>query len=99
MAHKAKITYKGESDSAEKPTKTLRGTVEKIIPGIGNVVPERAQIRVDGAEELYQEIRIENALQDDGGNQVSLKKDADVEVTIKADPDSCKTQTELPKAD
>ena len=97
MADKAKITNKGESDSPEELTVTLPGTVEKIIPAIDGLLPERAQIRVDGAEELYQEVRIENTLQDAGGNEVSLKKGADVEVTIKADPDSVKPKAETPK--
>jgi hypothetical protein len=90
MADKAKITNKDESGSAEKPTVTLPGTVEKIIPAVGNLVPEQAQINIEGAEHLYREVRIDNKLQDAGGNEVSLKKGADVEVTIKADPDSVK---------
>jgi hypothetical protein len=90
MADKAKITNKGKSDSAEKPTVTLPGTVEKIIPAVGNMVPEQAQINIEGAEDLYREVRIENTLQDADGNEVSLKKDADVEVTISADSDSVK---------
>jgi hypothetical protein len=88
MADKTKNTNKDECDSAEKATVTLPGTVEKIIPAVGNLVPEQAQINIEGAEHLYREVRIENTLQDADGNEVSLKKDAEVEVTIKADPDS-----------
>ena len=69
-----------------KPSVTLPGTVEKIIPSNYASEPEKAQIAVDGAEHLYQEIRIENKLQDNDGNEVQLKPGADVEVTIKADP-------------
>ncbi len=77
-----------ESDqSAEKVAITLPGTVEKIIPAIGPV-PEKAQISVEGAEPLYREIRVENTLQDPTGNPVSLKKGAEVEVTIEADPEA-----------
>ena len=74
----------------EKVNVTLPGTVEKIIPAIGNQVPEKAQIQLEGADELYREIRIDNKLEDADGNPVSLKKGADVDVTIEADPNDTK---------
>jgi hypothetical protein len=74
----------------EKVNVTLPGTVEKIIPAIGNQIPEKAQIQLEGADELYREIRIDNTLEDADGNPVSLKKGADVDVTIEADPDDTK---------
>jgi hypothetical protein len=69
-------------------TVTLPGTVEKIIPPVVPDEPEKAQIAVEGAEELYREIRVENVLQDEAGNPVALKKDAEVKVTITADADA-----------
>lgn len=72
----------------DKVSVTLPGTVEKIIPPITPAAAEKAQIRVDGAEHLYQEIRIENKLQDEAGNTVALKKGAEVEVTIEAPPEA-----------
>jgi hypothetical protein len=48
--------------------------------------PEKAEIAVQGADDLYKEIRIENALVNESGEEVSLKKGAQVEVTIEADP-------------
>lgn len=54
--------------------------------------PDKAQIAVEGAEELYREIRIENSLTDKNGNKVRLQKGAEVEVTVEAD----KSQT-VPK--
>jgi hypothetical protein len=83
---------KDEDESAQKPNITLPGTVEKIIPAIGNQIPEKAQIQVEGADELYREIRIENTLTDADGNPVSLKKGAEVDVTIEADADDTKTK-------
>jgi hypothetical protein len=68
----------------DKIAVTLPGTVEEIIPPIAPAPPEKAQIRVDGAEDLYQEIRIENKLLDEVGNTVALKKGDEVEVTIRA---------------
>jgi hypothetical protein len=79
---------KDESPSEEKATVTLPGTVEKIIPALGTHEPEKAQIAVEGAEDLYREIRIDNILQDEAGNDVNLKKGAEVEVTIAADSDA-----------
>lgn len=66
-----------ESDSeTEKPAVTLPGIVEKLIPAIGPNEPEKAQIFVEGAEELYREIRVENTRQDGAGNEVGLKEGA-----------------------
>jgi hypothetical protein len=83
---------KEESRPDEKVKLTLPGTVEKIIPPLVPDEPEKAQIAVHGAEELYREIRVENTLQDEAGNPVSLKKGAEVEVTIAAEPKDVKTK-------
>jgi hypothetical protein len=69
----------------EKPNVTLPATVEKIIPSPHPREPEKAQISVKDGDDLYKEIRIENALQDADGNEVALKEGAEVEVTIEAD--------------
>jgi hypothetical protein len=49
-------------------------------------MPEKAQIAVDGADDLYKEIRIENTLEGEEGETVKLKEGASVEVAIEADP-------------
>jgi hypothetical protein len=72
-------------EGSEKPSVTLPGTVEKIIPEVPFVRPEKAQIAVEGAEELYKEIRVENTLTDESGKPVGLKPGAEVEITIEAD--------------
>ena len=77
----------GSFDQNEKPSTTLSGTVEKVIKSPDPDIPEKAQITVEGAEDLYREIRIENALTDENGQIVSLKPGAPVEVTIEADPE------------
>jgi hypothetical protein len=51
-------------------------------------IPEKAEIAVEGADELYREIRIENSLTDEKGQEVKLKAGAEVEVTIEADPNA-----------
>jgi hypothetical protein len=79
---------KDDGRTADKPAVTLPGTVEKIIPAIGPSEPEKVQIAVEGADELYREIRVENTLQDEAGHSVSLKNGAQVEVTIEAEPEA-----------
>jgi len=71
--------------TAEKSSVTLPGTVDRIIESPHPSVPEKAEISVQGAEELYQEIRIENTLTDEHGDEVRLKKGAHVEVTVEAE--------------
>jgi hypothetical protein len=66
--------------------------VEKIIPPITPNHQEKAQISVEGAEDLYKKIRVDNTLQDESGNEVSLKKCAKVDVTIEADPEATEPQ-------
>jgi hypothetical protein len=47
--------------------------VRKIIKSPCPAVPEKAEIAVEGPDELYKEIRIENRLEDENGNDVKLK--------------------------
>ena len=70
----------------EKASTTRPGTVQRIIKSVYSGQPEKAEIAVQGADDLYKEIRIENALVNENGEEVSLKKGAQVEVTIEADP-------------
>jgi hypothetical protein len=71
---------------SEKVSITLPATVERIIKPAHPSLPEKAQIAIDGADDLYREIRIENNLIDDNGDEVRLKPGAHVEVTVEADP-------------
>jgi len=73
---------------AEKPTASMPGTVQKIIKSPHPSIPEKAEIAVEGADELYKEIRVENTLVDEKGQEHKLKPGAEVEVTIEADPNS-----------
>ena|SRR5690349_363035 len=75
-------------DMPEKPSVNLTGTVEKIIKPVVPTQPEKAQISVDGADDLYKEIRLENTLVDENGQEVKLKQGAKVEVTVEADPEA-----------
>lgn len=67
-----------------RPSTTLPATVERIIKPLNPDEPEKAQLAVDGADDLYREIRIENTLTDEKGREVSLKVGAEVEVIVEA---------------
>lgn len=68
----------------EKPKVTLPARVEKVIEPKAPHETEKAQISVEQADPLYQEVRIENKLKDENGNEVRLKEGAEVEVTVEA---------------
>lgn len=70
-----------------KVSTKLPGKVERVIPSQPYTgEPEKAQIAVEGADHLYREIRVPNALEDDKGQKVKLQEGADVDVKIEADP-------------
>ena len=69
----------------EKPNVTLPGRVEKIIESEGPKEPEKAEISIEGGDPLYQEIRIENSLTDENGDEVRLKMGAEVDITVEAE--------------
>ena len=75
----------GSPEEKDKPSTTLPGTVDKIIKSPDPRAPDKAQIDIEGAEDLYREIRINNVLKDEDGQKVALKPGAGVDVTIEAD--------------
>jgi hypothetical protein len=79
---------------SEKPSTTLPATVEKIIKPIAPGEPEKAQIAIEGADHLYRELRIENTLTNQNGEEVRLKQGAAVEVTLEAPPEATVPKTE-----
>ncbi len=50
--------------------------------------PQRVQIAIEGPDRLHKEIPIENSLTDTSGQEAQLKTGANVEVAIKATPES-----------
>jgi hypothetical protein len=81
-----------EHDSKRKANVTLPGTVEKIIPAVGDHIPEKAEIKIEGADDLYREVRIENEVIDEEGNPLKLKKGAELDVTIEANKKDTKPE-------
>lgn len=76
-----------EKVEQETPNIKLHGVVEKILPSNHPSQPEKAQIVIQEAEDLYKEIRIDNALHDGGGEKVKLKQGTEVDVTVEAPQD------------
>jgi hypothetical protein len=68
----------------EQPSTTMLGIVEKIIPSTLPSRSEKAQIAVDGPDQQYRDLRIENTLSDEHGDEVRLKKGAHAVVTVTA---------------
>lgn len=60
------------------------GRVQKVIGPYHLGFPELAQIEIEGADELYKEIRIENALEDGRGERVRMQEGDLVDVVIEA---------------
>jgi len=56
----------------EQPSSTMSGTVDKIIPSPRPSQPEKAQIALDGADQRCRDLRIENTLTDEHGDDVRL---------------------------
>ena len=71
-----------------KKRKKLPATVEKVLKPAAPSDPEKAQINIQGADELYREIRIENVVTDEHGETARLKPGAKVEVIVEADSDA-----------
>ena len=65
--------------------KKLRGTVAKVIKSPHPSQPEKAEINIKDADDLYREIRVDNELTDDTGEKASLKPGAEVDVIVEAD--------------
>ena len=78
----------------KKPKTIKHGTVKKIIKSLHPSIPEKAEVQVHEADELYKEIRIENTLEDEHGKKVKLKEDAPVDITVEADTSATKPDNE-----
>ena len=65
--------------------KKLQGTVQKVIKPVISGQPEKAQIDIHEADDLYREIRIENEVVGEDGQKARLKPGAQVDVIVEAD--------------
>ena len=72
----------------KRKRRKMRGTVQQVLKPLVPDEVEKAQISVDEADELYREIRIENVLTNEKGEEVRLEPGADVDVIVEADTDA-----------
>jgi hypothetical protein len=83
MSKSARIAERN-SDTAripEHPRTVMPGKVNKLIPSPRPSQPEKAQISIQG-DHGHRDLRIENSLTDEHGDEVKLKKGTHVEVTV-----------------
>jgi hypothetical protein len=71
-----------------KKRKKLRGTVAKVIKPLHPSQPEKAEIDIHDADDLYREIRVDNEFSDGEGEKTSLKPGTEVDVILEADSDA-----------
>jgi hypothetical protein len=72
----------------KKKRKKVRGKVEKVSKALVPNQPEKAQIVLPEADDLYQEIRVVNEVMDEDGSKAALKPRAEVDVILEADSDA-----------
>jgi hypothetical protein len=78
------VSRERQTESSEARTSTKSHSCE---------VPrerEKAEIAVDGDDDLYCEIRVKNAFEGSAGNKVKLQEGTSVQVTIEADEKDAK---------
>ena len=66
--------------------KKLHGSVKKVIKSPIPSEPEKAEIEIHEAEDLYKEIRIENVVTNEEGKKDKLKEGEDVDLIVEAEP-------------
>jgi hypothetical protein len=88
MAKSAKIAELNldTKRTPERSSTSVPGTVDKIIPSSRPSQPQKAHIALAGANDGQRQLRIENTLTDENGDEVSLKKGAHVALTVTAQP-------------
>ncbi len=84
-----------ESSRADAASVTLPGTVQKVIKNVYTDKPDKVEIRVEGADHLYSEIRIDNVLQNEEGENVALKVGEDVNVPLEAATHETRTKADI----
>ena len=92
MAKSARITELNLETARipEEPSITMLGTVDnrlrlrvrQVIPSLGPSQPEKAQIAVEVTDHRHRDLRIENKPTDEHGDDVKLRKGAQVEATV-----------------
>ena len=72
----------------------LCGTVQKVLKSSHSRDPEKVEIRIDEADDLYKEIRVENVVKDENGEEFQLNPGAKIDVVLEADSNDTRKKTE-----
>jgi hypothetical protein len=80
---------------SNKPSRTVPAVVRKVLNSVGPGHPEKVEISIETADELFREIRIDNVLTTADGQTVALQNSARVDVTFEAELED--TIQEAPK--
>jgi hypothetical protein len=89
----------GSSPSQHRRTwKTVSGVVQKVLRDVYPARLEKVEILLLEAEDLFREVRIENAFTDADGRRVALKQGTHVDVTFEADDNGALQQGDGPPA-
>jgi predicted DNA-binding antitoxin AbrB/MazE fold protein len=62
----------------------LHGSVKKLIKPVDPSEPEKAEIDIHEADDLYREIRIDNVVTNGDGGKDKLKQGEDVDIILEA---------------
>jgi hypothetical protein len=68
-----------------RPWKALTGRVRKLLTPSYSTQPQRVEISIPDADDLFREIRIANSFNSPEGESVALREGARVHITIEAD--------------
>ena len=71
-----------------KSRQRLQGTVQKIIQPLIPNQPEKVEILLDHADELFREIRVENVFTRLNGQKFALNPGAKITVILEAEPEA-----------
>ena len=89
IAHKQRRFPQGDGivpwQGRTRPWKMLSGSVQKTVKSVYRNGAETVEIIIPKAEDLFRELRIENAFTDVDGQPVALKERAHVDITFEAE--------------
>ena len=70
----------------DKGWKFMPAAVTKVIPEVGGI--EKVEVRIPEADNLFQEIRVENSFVDRDGNVLAIQAGAQLDVRLEASTSS-----------
>jgi hypothetical protein len=75
----------GYGSTKSRPWKTLTGIVTKTLTSTYTSQPERLEVSIPEADDLFREIRIENSFTSPEGEEVGLHAGTRLDITLEAE--------------